>query len=206
MNCVDQAIYVAIEERDAHTAQHCLRVGYLAEALGCAIHLSNGDLSPLREAGFVHDAGKIGIPDSILTKSGQLEAHEWELMKTHTLCGERIIAAQSFLPLSGPNQPIVKAVRHHHEHYDGSGYPDEMKGNEIPLFARIILIADCYAAMTETRAYHQGKSHEEAMAIMNAEAGIYSDPELFAAFSKMIENCPLRGRQAATRKEPLHPC
>lgn len=206
MNCIDLAIYVAIEERDEYTAQHCLRVGYLAEALGCAIHLPNGDLAPLREAGFVHDAGKIGIPDSILMKSGQLDAHEWEIIKTHSLCGERIISAQSIVPLSGSNQPIVEAVRHHHEHYDGSGYPDGMKGDEIPLFARIILIADCYAAITETRAYHRGKSHEETMTIMNAESGIYSDPELFEAFSKMIENCPLRHRQAATLMEPLHPC
>ena len=72
MNCIDLAIYVAIEERDEHTAQHCLRVGYLAEAFGCAIHLSNGDLVPLREAGFVHDAGKIGIPDSVLMKDDKL--------------------------------------------------------------------------------------------------------------------------------------
>ena len=206
MNCVDRAIYVAIEERNEHTAQHCLRVGFLAEALGCAIHLSKDDLAPLREAGFVHDAGKIGIPDSILMKDGQLDAHEWEIMKTHSLCGERIIAAQSMVLLSELNQPIVEAVRHHHEHYDGSGYPDGMKGDEIPLFSRIILIADCYAAMTETRAYHQGKSHEETMTIMNAESGIYSDPELFKAFSKMIENCPLRYRQIATLQEPLHLC
>ena len=208
MNCVDRAIYVAIKERDKHTAQHCLRVGFLAEALGRAIHLSKDDLVSLREAGFVHDAGKIGIPDSILMKDGQLDAHEFEIIKTHSLCGERIITAQSIVPLSGSSQrqSIIEAVRHHHEHYDGSGYPDGIKGDEIPLFARIILIADCYTAMTEIRRYHQVKSHEETMTIMNAESGTYSDPELFEVFSEMIDNCPLRYRQTATLEEPLRPC
>lgn len=196
MHYVDRAIHVATEERDEHTARHDFSVGYLAEALGQAMNLPETELVPLREAGFVHDVGKIGIPDRILMNPGKLDAEEWEIIKSHSLRGERIIAAQSNLSRerAGAAVEIVKAVRHHHEHYDGSGYPDGLKGDEIPLWARILLVADCYDALTQTRVYRPAASHEEAMAIMDAECGAFSDPKCFEAFAKIIEASPLKAR------------
>ncbi|MHB8151768.1 MAG: HD-GYP domain-containing protein [Vulcanimicrobiaceae bacterium] len=200
MNYIDRAIHVATQERDEYTAQHDLNVGYLAEALGHAMQLPENELVPLREAGFVHDVGKIGIPDDILLKPHRLDAGEWEIIKTHSLRGERIVAAQSSVcwGRAKPAGDIVKAVRHHHEHYDGSGYPDGLRGDEIPLWARILLIADCYDALTEPRAYRLATSHEDTMAIMKAEAGVFSDPRLFEIFARMIETSPLKAEPMRT--------
>lgn len=181
---VNQAIFDAILEKDADTAHHCSRVGYLAEALGRTLQLPDEDLPALREAGFIHDSGKIEIPDAILLKPGKLEADQFAIIQTHSVLGERIVAAHA--AERGVHPSILSAVRHHHEHYDGSGYPDGLAGDRIPLWARIIGVVDCYDALTATRPYHRPRSHELTMACLKKEAGIHLDPEIFDVFEKMM--------------------
>ncbi len=191
MNFVDRALHVALDEKDEYTANHCTRVGDLAEALGRTIGIPDQELQLLREAGIAHDVGKIGIPDGVLLKHGRLDTYEWEIIKTHPVRGERILRAQNFGDKAALSA-IIKAVRHHHEHMDGSGYPDGLVGEEIPLWSRILLIADSYDAMTSVRAYRRALSHEEAMEIMAHEVGSRSDPLIFQVFARMMETSPLR--------------
>lgn len=196
MTQVDRAIHAAVEARDEHTAVHGLQVARLAEELGRAIALDSDEIDALREAAHIHDVGKIGIPDRILLKPAPLTVHEWEIMKNHSELGARIIAAQSSPHWKGmhASENIVKAVRHHHERFDGRGYPDALVGEAIPLWSRIILIADCYDALTETRAYRPPLTHGEALDLMAEERGRVSDPELFDTFVRAIDRSPWRAR------------
>ncbi len=186
---VDRAIHAAVEVRDEHTAAHGLQVARLAEALGRAISLSDSEVDALREAAHIHDVGKIGIPDQVLLKPAPLTASEWEIMKNHSILGARIVAAQSSPHWRAlrASTGIVEAIRHHHERFDGLGYPDALAGESIPLWSRIILIADCYDALTETRAYRPSLTHDAAMTVMAGERGRVSDPELFDVFAQTIE-------------------
>ena len=186
---VDRAIHTAVEVRDEHTAAHGLQVARLAEALGKAISLSDSEVDALREAAHIHDVGKIGIPDQVLLKPSPLTASEWEIMKNHSILGARIVAAQSSPHWRELREStgIVEAIRHHHERFDGRGYPDGLAGESIPLWSRIILIADCYDALTATRAYRPSLTHDAAMAVMAEERGSVSDPELFDVFAQTIE-------------------
>ncbi|MDH2909132.1 MAG: HD domain-containing protein, partial [Candidatus Eremiobacteraeota bacterium] len=188
MTQVDRAIHAAVEVRDEYTAVHGLQVARLAEELGRAIVLDSDEIEALREAAHIHDVGKIGIPDYILLKSAPLSSYEWEIMKNHSALGARIIAAQSSQHWKEmqSSTSIVKAILHHHEHFDGKGYPDGLAGDAIPLWSRIILIADCYDALTETRAYRPSLPHESALELMAKERGRVSDPELFDVFARTI--------------------
>ena len=189
---VDRAIHAAVEVRDEHTAAHGLQVARLSEALGRAIALEDDEVDALREAAHIHDVGKIGIPDHVLLKPSPLSVQEWEIMKSHSILGARIVAAQSsphWQELRA-STGIVHAIRHHHERFDGLGYPDGLVGETIPLWSRIILIADCYDALTETRAYRPSLTHDAAMAVMGDERGRVSDPELFDVFARTIESSP----------------
>ncbi len=191
---IDRSIFISIEEKDSYTANHCLRVATLAEALGLKLGLQKEDLHQLYEAGIMHDVGKISIPDSVLFKHAHLDNDEWEIMKTHSVLGERILMAQDISSMD--STAIIKAVLHHHEHWDGSGYPDGLAGNEIPLFSRILLVADCYDAMTTTRVYRNSLSHDQAIEIMKKEACIRSDPEIFQAFYEIIKTGSLKAASA----------
>lgn len=191
MRYVDHALYVALDEKDGYTASHCVRVADLAEALGRTLNIPEEDLRSLHDTGLVHDVGKIGIPDGVLLKHSHLDAHEWEIMKTHSARGERILMAQSIAG-GAVLDAVIKAVRHHHEHFDGSGYPDGLAGEEIPFWSRILLVADSYDAMTTPRAYRRALSHDEAMEIMGREVGTRSDPLIFGAFDRMMQTSPLR--------------
>ncbi len=196
---VDRAIHAAVEVRDEHTAVHGLQVARLSESLGRAISLGSDEIDALREAAHIHDVGKIGIPDHVLLKPSALTSHEWEIMKSHSILGARIVAAQSsphWQELRASTE-IVHAIRHHHERFDGLGYPDGLSGDAIPLWARIILIADCYDALTETRAYRPSLAHDAAMEVMAEERGRVSDPELFDVFARTIENSPWRAGATA---------
>ena len=130
----------------------------------------------------------IGVPDNILLKPGSFNDAEWAVMKTHSQIGEKIIASTE---LEG-SQKASKLIRHHHERFDGGGYPDRLEGERIPLCARIITITDSYDAMAMTRKYHTAKSHSEVMEILRQETGKKHDPELMAIFSEVIESSPLR--------------
>lgn len=178
-----KALTVALGYRDSLTQQHSERVGNLAEELGIRCGLSDEDIIILKIAASFHDIGKIGIPDPVLLKPGAFDEDEWSVMKTHPQIGADIMLA---IELEGAKQAAT-VIRGHHEHFDGSGYPDGHAGETISLLSRIISIADAYDAMAMTRSYHRAKPHAEIMGIIHHETGVKFDPELIAIFNELIE-------------------
>jgi HD-GYP domain-containing protein (c-di-GMP phosphodiesterase class II) len=179
-----KALSVALGYRDLLTRLHSERVLGLSEAIGVGCGLSKKELGILKIAASFHDIGKIGIPDHILLKPSQLDEDEWEKMKRHSEIGERIMAATE---LEGSRQASL-VIRHHHEHYNGLGYPDSLSGEEISICSRIVAIADSYDAMAVTRSYNDAKTHLEIMAIMHKETGKKYDPEPMRIFCEIIES------------------
>src|SRR5690349_6012443 len=141
------ALAQAVEQRDPHTARHCERLALISIALGTALELERASLLALYQGGYLHDIGKVGIPDSILFKPGRLTAEEWVVMRSHTTRGEEICRHMRSL------RPVLPLIRHHHERWDGSGYPDGLRGKQIPLEARVLQLADIYDALTSPRPY-----------------------------------------------------
>ena len=184
------ALVTALCVRDTYTRSHCDRVCKLAQEVGRAARFNASSLDALRIASQLHDVGKIGVRDSVLLKPGKLTPEEWEEMKSHSEIGERIIKA-TFLSNAAE---VASIVRHHHESFDGSGYPDGLEGTRIPLSCRILLIVDAYDAMTSGRPYHKARSHDETMSILSQEAGSKLDPDMFSLFSGVIENNSSRAR------------
>jgi HD-GYP domain-containing protein (c-di-GMP phosphodiesterase class II) len=179
-----KALSVALGYRDSLTRSHSERVLGLSEAIGMGCGMSREEIGILRIAASFHDIGKIGIPDRILLKTTQLDGAEREEMKQHPEMGERILAATE---LEGSQQAAL-AIRHHHECYNGRGYPDGLAGNAISICARIISIADSYDAMAVTRSYQRAKTHAEIMAILHEETGEKHDPGLMRIFCETIES------------------
>jgi HD-GYP domain-containing protein (c-di-GMP phosphodiesterase class II) len=176
------SLSTALEERDCDTRLHSDRVVDIAMDIGRRCGLSKDELSLLWLSASFHDVGKIGIPDNVLHKPGVLNEHEWETMKTHAIVGEKILRA-----IKAPGMDwVADAVRHHHECYDGSGYPDGLVAEEIPLLARIVAIADAYDAKVTSRPYHLGVSHDEAMDEMREDVGEKYDPEVFRHFQATV--------------------
>ncbi len=141
------------------------------------------ELAILRIAAAVHDIGKIGVPDQILSKRERLTESDWGAIRNHPVMGADILLACDF---EGA-RALADIVRHHHENVDGSGYPDGLRGDEIPLGARIVSIVDAYDAMDEARAYHHRRPHAEIMAILENESGSRRDPEILKAFRRLVE-------------------
>jgi len=141
------SLALTIEARDAYTDGHCQRLAGYATALGEALLLADEDLATLYRGGFLHDLGKIAIPDAVLQKPAKLTDAEFDLMKTHTVIGERLCGNLRSLG------PVRSVVRHHHERLNGTGYPDGLRGDEVPLLAQIVGIADVYDAITTSRPY-----------------------------------------------------
>ncbi|HWD22856.1 MAG TPA: HD domain-containing phosphohydrolase [Burkholderiales bacterium] len=185
-----EALTIALDVRDAYTRSHCDRVVRLAAELGVACNLTEAELDCLRVAARFHDIGKVGIPDAVLRKPGPLTADEWALMRNHPEYGERILSATAIPELA----PITKVIRHHHEAYDGTGYPDRLKGEGIPLASRIMLVVDAYDAMSSTRPNSRSRTHAEIMQALASEAGSRLDPEVFREFSARIEASPSRAQ------------
>jgi len=150
------SLALTIEARDEYTKGHCERLAQYATALGVHLALSGDEREALRRGGYLHDIGKIGIPDHILLKASSLTRDEFALMKEHTIIGDRLCGTMQSLHLVRP------IVRHHHERLDGSGYPDALRGDEIPLLAQIVSVVDAYDAMTTTRPYRQAWTPERA--------------------------------------------
>lgn len=183
-----EALISTLQYRDEYTFLHSDRVVLLAQELGKRLGLNKPQLHQLWIASIFHDIGKIGIPDAILNKPGKLNEKEWSVMKTHSAISGDIIDK-----IDMPDAPdLANIVRHHHEFYDGSGYPDGLSGDDIPYLARIISLVDCYDAMTSDREYREGMSHTEAIAIMAGETGSKFDPELAEAFFGVIEGSEFR--------------
>jgi putative two-component system response regulator len=171
----------SVEERDPGLGQHCQRLALMAAAMGVAIGLGPHDVLALQRGGYLHDVGKVAIPDHILFKAGKLNPEEWEIMKSHAERGERICSSMRSLA------PVLPIIRHHHERWDGSGYPDCLKGEEIPLLARILQLADIYDALTTARPYKPAFTSDEAIQILNSEAERgWRDPTLVATFSDIL--------------------
>ena len=190
MHNIAHSLTVALGERDHHTRHHSERVVRLSVELGRHIDLNDHELELLSLGAQFHDLGKIGIPDQILRKPAPFEDVEWECMKQHAIIGERIILA-----IGDDKSPeVARVVRHHHEHFDGSGYPDGLSGTEIPLFARIVSLADSYDAMAVSRPYHKARQHQVVMNILDSEAGRKHDPDLLHAFCAVIEKSDQRAR------------
>ncbi len=154
---------LTIEARDPYTGGHCERLGRYATALGAALNLDKDALKALWLAGFLHDLGKIAVPDGILLKPGALDAAEREKIKVHPGAGADLVAGLQSL------QPVLPFIRHHHERLDGSGYPAGLRGDEIPLGARIMAVVDVYDALHTARPYKNPMSHDKAVAILKQE-------------------------------------
>jgi putative nucleotidyltransferase with HDIG domain len=176
-----EALAHAIDAKDAVTHGHIRRVQRWAVALAHRAGISDDrELRAIEAAALLHDIGKLAIPEHILNKPGKLSAAEFERMKTHARVGAEILSEIEF------PYPVVPIVRHHHENWDGSGYPDGIAGVEIPTGARILSVVDCYDALTSDRPYRRALSSDEAFAIIQARAGSMYDPALVSAFAEIV--------------------
>ncbi len=176
------ALAQAVEQRDRQTAGHCERLAFIGVALGMALGLERPQLLTLYRGGYLHDVGKVGIPDSILYKAGKLTAAEWVTMRSHTTRGEEICRHLASL------RPVLPIIRHHHERWDGSGYPDGLRGEQIPLLARIIQIADIYDALISARPYKPALNPAGALKIIREETDRgWRDPEIVELFMRLHE-------------------
>jgi len=173
---------LAVEARDPYTEGHCERLRRNASDLGRFLGLEEESIVALERGGYLHDLGKIAVPDEILKKGSDLTPAEWVIMKRHPATGESICRPLKSLRL------VLPIIRHHHEHSDGSGYPDGLRADEIPLLARILQVVDIYDALRTERPYKPALGHEQAAVTMRAEAqsGLW-DVELVAEFFSMLD-------------------
>jgi putative nucleotidyltransferase with HDIG domain len=176
-----QGLALALEAKDAYTHGHSENVTRLCEATAREMGCDEAFCATLRQAGVLHDIGKIGISGAILNKSGKLTEQEYAIIKSHPQVGKRILQDISFL------RDVVAIVYHHHERYDGKGYPAGLAGEDIPLGARIMLVADTYDAMTSDRPYRQGTTHQQAAGELRRCAGTQFDRVCVEAFLRMME-------------------
>lgn len=175
-----------VEARDAYTGGHLWRVSQFSRLLGEKAGLSESEVFVAAVGGFLHDFGKVGIPDAILMKPGKLTQSEYERIKTHPSIGRNVIREHSLAVLA------VDSVAHHHERPDGTGYPDGLFKDEIPLFARIVSISDAFDAMTSTRPYRKGMPIEQALSILEREREKQFDGKLMDLFMSLAPSGPLR--------------
>jgi diguanylate cyclase (GGDEF)-like protein/putative nucleotidyltransferase with HDIG domain len=189
-----ESLSATVDARDAYTAGHSRRVQQLALAMGRELNLSQAELDLLGHAALFHDIGKLAIPDSVLLKPASLTNDEWALMQRHADEGARIIDRLGFL------NDAVPAIRHHHERFDGTGYPDRLAGEEIPLGARIIHVADALDSMLTTRIYRAARPLEEALAELQRAAGTQFCPRCVAALERILPNETLIDEAALRRR------
>ncbi len=175
------ALANSLEAKDPYTVGHSQRVAALSERLAQALGLPDSEIQYIRMAALLHDVGKIGIREAVINKPGPLTPAEYAHIQTHPLISERIL-----VPVAELNGAL-RMIRGHHEHWDGSGYPDGLKGLEIPVGARIVTIADAYDAMTSQRPYRPALTHEVALREIAKGAGYHFDPSLSRLFLKLIE-------------------
>lgn len=176
-----EALATAIDAKDQTTHCHVRRVQLYAEGMGEAFALSAAEIAALKSGALLHDIGKLAVPAHILNKPGRLTTAEFEKMKIHTTVGAQILSRVDF------PYPVVPIVRHHHEQWDGMGYPDGLVGEQIPLTARIFSVVDCFDSVREDRPFRQGMTREEAIALLRRGSGNHFDPKVVETF---IEHLP----------------
>ena len=181
------ALSQAIDAKDGFTRGHADRVSRIAGAVARHMSLPEKQIEEIELAGLLHDIGKIGVEDRILMKPMRLDADEQELMRRHPIYGASILEPSAAL------RPLVQMVLHHHENFDGSGYPEGLKGTQIPLGSRIIIVADAYEAMTSDRIYRKAIGHDRAMEQLNKYKGVQFDPTIVRALEQLLQK---RGPQA----------
>jgi putative two-component system response regulator len=174
-----------VEAKDKNTGDHCARLAHVSVVLGQALGLNHEELTALRRGGVLHDIGKLGISDSILLKTDKLTEQEWSVMRRHPEIGANLVRNLSSMRLTLP------IIRHHHERWDGSGYPDGLAGEKIPLLARIFQIADIYDALANERPYKPALPREQIIRIMQDEADKgWRDPVITAVFLDILRDRP----------------
>jgi len=172
----------AIEQRDEAISGHCKRLDEITRALGTALLLSPAQLLALHRGAYLHDIGKVGVPDAILFKPGRLSPQEWDVMRQHPIKGEAICRPVKSLA------PVLPIIRGHHERWDGTGYPDGLAGEDIPLLARVLQIADTYDALTSPRPYKRAVHAPQALEILEQEAQRgWREPRLVRVFREVWE-------------------
>lgn len=189
----------AIESTDRYTAGHCERVAEYTCMLGAALGIQGRDMTWLRMGAFLHDVGKTEVPVEVLNKPDKLTDDEWAMMQAHTTKGDDIVAALDF------PWEIRPIVRSHHEKWDGTGYPDRLAGEDIPLHARILCVADVFDALTTTRSYRPALSRAEALRIMRRDSGRHFDPELLELFLQVLPPERAAGQSSATPRASGRP-
>jgi riboflavin transporter FmnP len=200
------ALAEAVDKRDPYTSKHSQRVRLISVDIGREMRVTSPELEALEWGGLLHDVGKIGVPDSVLLKQGKLTREERMIMNAHPVLGAQIIGPVDRLAAELP------VIRHHHEWYNGSGYPDRLIGDEIPRLARILHVADAFEAMTADRPYRKALSGEQAVSELRKFAGVQFDPEIVDAFMRTswaadtrdpgrseLRPIPLLGQLAAAR-------
>lgn len=173
----------SIEGKDPYTHGHCERLAEYSASLGQHLGLTEEQITALRRAGVVHDIGKIAVPDSIILKPTSLSPDEWKLMQEHPVIGERICAPLKSFRL------VLPIIRHHHEKFDGSGYPDKLRGDDIPITARVLQVVDVYDALTTVRPYKPAFSITDALQTMKMEvAKGWWDARIFDQFERLVRS------------------
>ena len=171
----------ALEAKDSYTRGHSERVAALSRRVASALGLAPSLVDVVGQAGLLHDIGKIGVPEAILRKPGLLSPEEWHVMRAHPTIGAQIVAPFEFF------EGAARAIRHHHERWDGSGYPDGLAREAIPLEARIIAVVDVFDALTSARSYRPALDRNAACAMLRQEAGHTLDETVVAALLGVIE-------------------
>lgn len=175
------ALANSIDSKDAYTRGHSQRVAEISRLVGAELGLSRRELELLLYGGILHDIGKLGIAEAILTKQARLTDDEMRVMRAHPSIGAEIVGHVSFL------RPVIAAVRSHHERWDGAGYPDGLQGEQIPLVARIVNAADTWDACTTTRPYQAALTTDEALAVLRKLAGAQLDPKVAHALERVVQ-------------------
>ncbi len=185
--CLIDALSMSLQMRDAYTRHHCDRVGLLARCLATHCDLAPPACAQIGLAARFHDIGKIGIPDDVLLAPRQHTEEERAIMREHPVRGEHIFLATG----RSDAAPVARLIRAHHEAFDGSGYPDGLRGEAIPLGARIVTIVDAYDALTSVRPYRDAMEHETALRIIEAQSGGLVDPYVLQRFHRMLARAPV---------------
>ena len=189
----------ALEAKDPYTRGHSERVGAASRSLALALGLPAHEAETIGQAGLLHDIGKIGVPEAVLRKRGALEDDEWTLMRKHPLIGAQIVAPFEFFEAG------ALTIRHHHERHDGSGYPDGLAGEAIPLGARIVAVADVFDALTSDRPYRAALSWAAALEHLRRQAGRTLDARIVGAFGDLArESAEANGHVGDRAAIPSH--